>query len=107
MCASLYSACSVTAKVGSGTEVKITEETGYPFSDTIRLRLSTPNAVNFPLYVRIPGWCDAPSIAINRRSVSAKVNRSSYAILHRHWEDGDTVELRLPMRLAVRKWPKN
>ena len=34
LCASLYAASEVTAKVGDGTTVKITEETDYPFSET-------------------------------------------------------------------------
>src|SRR5262245_13271834 len=41
LAASLYAASEVTAKVGNGTEVTVTEETDYPFSDTIRLRLNT------------------------------------------------------------------
>ena len=49
LCASLYSASEVTAKVGfaaslatrsNGADVKISEETDYPFSDTIRFKLS-------------------------------------------------------------------
>jgi hypothetical protein len=107
LCASLYSACSVTAKVGSGAEIKISEKTDYPFSEAIRLKLSTPSAVSFPLYLRIPGWCEEPSIGINGRFVSVKASALSYAVLDREWKDGDTVELQLPMHMTVRKWPKN
>jgi DUF1680 family protein len=107
LCASLYSACSVSAKVGSGTEVKIREETDYPFSETIRLKLSTPSAVSFPLYLRIPGWCKEAGVKINNRAVSLKTRALSYAVLNREWKDGDTVELNLPMRVTVHEWPKN
>jgi hypothetical protein len=107
LCASLYSACSVTARVGSGTEVKIREETDYPFGETIRLKLSTPSPVSFPLYLRIPGWCKEAGIKINSRPVSPKTRACSYAVLNREWKEGDTVELNLPMHVTVHEWPKN
>ena len=48
LCASLYAASEVTAKVGDGTEVTIAEATDYPFDETIGLQLATPQAVKFP-----------------------------------------------------------
>ncbi len=48
LCASLYAASEVSAKVGDGTPVKITEETDYPFSDTIAFKLAMPKAVDLP-----------------------------------------------------------
>ena len=37
LAAVLYAPCEVKAKVGDGTEVTITEDTTYPFEDTIRI----------------------------------------------------------------------
>ncbi|HMJ66423.1 MAG TPA: beta-L-arabinofuranosidase domain-containing protein, partial [Candidatus Binatia bacterium] len=107
LCVSLYAPCSVSAKVGSGVTVKITEETDYPFDDTIRLKVSAPGATTFPLYLRIPRWCEEPALKINGRPASLKSTAPSYAVINREWKDGDTVELRLPMRISLRKWPKN
>jgi DUF1680 family protein len=58
----LYVETSVTAKVGDGTEVSIEESTNYPFEEEIRFKLSTPKSVEFPWYLRIPGWCDDAEI---------------------------------------------
>ena len=58
LCASLYSASEVTAKVGDGTQVKITEETDYP-SRHHHFTIFAARARPFPLYLRIPRWCDA------------------------------------------------
>ncbi|HEX4646968.1 MAG TPA: beta-L-arabinofuranosidase domain-containing protein, partial [Verrucomicrobiae bacterium] len=107
LCASLYAATEVSAKVGEGSTVKITEETDYPFSDTIKLRISASAPTKFPLYLRIPRWCEKPAIKINGRSVSPKAGSLSYAIIDREWKDADTVTLRLPMQVAVKKWEKN
>ncbi|HAK96242.1 MAG TPA: transcriptional initiation protein Tat [Planctomycetes bacterium] len=107
LCASLYAACEVSAKVGDGTAVTIVEETDYPFSDTIVLRVKAPKAVAFPLYLRIPRWCAAPAVAVNDQAVSLAAPPLSYAILDRTWEDGDAVTVRFPMEIAVTKWAKN
>ena len=40
LCASLYSASEVIAKVGDGTLVTLAEATDYPFSDTIEFKLT-------------------------------------------------------------------
>jgi hypothetical protein len=107
LCASLYAASEVTAQVGDDVTVKITEETDYPFSDTISLKLATPRTVRFPLYLRIPRWCEGASVKVNGRAVSAQARPLAFLALHRPWQDGDTVTLQLPMRVAVRTWPKN
>ena len=57
LAAIFYCASKVKARVADGTEVKITEDTGYPFSDRITLTISARREVEFPLYLRIPGWC--------------------------------------------------
>jgi len=52
----------VTAKIGpeqDAAEVKIVEETDYPFGDTISLKITTAKPVHFPLYLRMPGWVQA------------------------------------------------
>jgi hypothetical protein len=107
LCASLYAASEVSAKVGDGTTVKITEETDYPFSDMIVLRLSAPQSVAFPLYLRIPRWCAKPSVAVNGEALALDARPLSYAIVDRAWKDGDTVTVRFPMDIAITKWTKN
>jgi hypothetical protein len=42
LAASMYAASSVTAKVGNGTSVTITEDTTYPFSEQITFTVRTP-----------------------------------------------------------------
>jgi hypothetical protein len=107
LCASLYAASTVTAKVGDGAAVTIAETTDYPFSDTIELKLSASKAVRFPLYLRVPRWCHGAAMNINGEAVAADAGPLSYVRLERTWNPGDTISLRLPMSVAVRTWPKN
>jgi hypothetical protein len=107
LCASLYAASEVTAGVGDGMTVKISEETDYPFSETITLKISTQKAARFPLYLRMPRWCAKPSAKVNGKSVALKAEPLSYALIDRDWKDGDVVTLRLPMQVTVKTWAKN
>jgi hypothetical protein len=105
LAASMYAESEVTAKVGAdGTAVTVTERTGYPFEETITLRLSAPRPVEFPLYLRIPGWCDRPALRVNGEALPLKAVPPCYAVVSRVWRSGDRVELRLPMRPATRTW---
>ncbi|MFB7599066.1 beta-L-arabinofuranosidase domain-containing protein [Streptomyces sp. NPDC056160] len=106
LCASLYGESSVRAQVGDGTTVTVTERTEYPFDDTVTLTVSTPHAVTFPLYLRVPGWCRQPSVRLGGRPVAAR-RSGGYLVLDRRWHDRDRIELRLPMRTTVRTWKGN
>ena len=107
LCASLYAASEVTANVGAGTEVRIAEETDYPFRDTITLRVSTAKPVAFPLYLRIPRWCDHPAVALNGNDLSLNAPSLSYAVVDRTWQDNDTLTLHLPREISLRRWERN
>jgi len=107
LCASLYGASDVTAQVGLGARVTISEQTDYPFSDTITLHVGTAQPVRFPLYLRVPQWCAGASVRVNGKSLSRSLRPLTYAVLDRQWTQGDIVNLHLPMRIAVRRWETN
>ncbi|MER7278909.1 RICIN domain-containing protein [Dactylosporangium sp. NPDC000244] len=108
LCASMYGASQVTAKVGAnGTTVTITEDTDYPFSDTITFTLGTPGAVSFPLYLRIPGWSTGAQVRVNGTLVTGTLQPGSFVILDQTFNNGDKVTVTLPMRTTVRTWAKN
>lgn len=102
-----YSDSKVTAKVGDGTEVTITENTQYPFEENIVLSVSLPRSVRFPLYLRVPGWCDKARLAINRQRVKVQAEAQSYLLIDRQWNSGDIIRLELPMQVKVRTWARN
>ena len=107
LCASLYAPSIVTAKVGDGTTVQITQETDYPYRDTVRMTLATPHPVAFPLYLRLPQWCPEPTVRVNGKPVPASAAPLSYLVIDRPWHSGDVVSLHLPMPLTLRTWEQN
>jgi hypothetical protein len=104
LAAAMYAPSRVRAQVAQGTTVTVTEDTGYPFTETVTLTLSTPRPVRFPLRLRVPGWCDGPDLRVNGQAVSA-ASGPAWATVDRTWRDGDRVSLRLPQRTALRRWP--
>ncbi|MFH0990615.1 MAG: beta-L-arabinofuranosidase domain-containing protein [bacterium] len=107
LCASIYSASEVRAKVGDGTIITLAEETEYPFSNTVTLNLTTPKSVNFPLYLRIPRWSKNTVVRINGIAVESTIDPLSYLKIHRQWQNGDVVTLTFDMHVTVQTWEKN
>ncbi|WP_405510173.1 glycoside hydrolase family 127 protein [Streptomyces cyaneofuscatus] len=106
LAAAMYAPSQVTAKVADGTEVTFTEETGYPFTDTVTLSLTAPKPLRFPLVLRVPAWCTAPEIRVNGQRVTAPAG-PAFTRIDRTWASGDRVTVRLPQRTAVRTWAEN
>lgn len=107
LAAMAYAPCHVTAKVGSGIAVTITEETGYPFRDEIRFTVSAPGAVKFPLHLRIPAWCHQAAVRVNGEEMTVPLKAGSMAVIDRTWNHGDTVVLRLPMQVRFERGHEN
>ncbi|MFE6887566.1 RICIN domain-containing protein [Streptomyces sp. NPDC057694] len=105
LAAALYAPSEVKTRVGGAT-VTVREETDYPFDETVTLTLSVDKSVEFPLRLRVPGWCDKPRLAVNGRTVKAG-SGPSFAEIRRTWKDGDRVTLRLPQRTTLRTWSGN
>jgi hypothetical protein len=107
LAAVMYAPSKVMAKVGNGKTIAIYQETTYPFDEDIKLTVIASGPVRFPLYLRVPGWCENPKLKINGEASSVKARPRSYIMIDRQWTDGDVVELTLPMETEIRKWAKN
>ena len=105
----LYNSSEVSVTVGkrAGHTVRLKQTTHYPFDENVRIVVNTPSPVEFPLYLRIPGWCYNATVSVNGTSVNTDAVTSSYIRLENKWKEGDVVELVLPMKLSLTKWAEN
>lgn len=85
--------------------LRLAMETKFPESDVIRLRVSVDKPLHMPLRIRVPAWTDQGSASLNRRALETFSSPGSYLVIERRWNDGDVVELRLPMRLHYASIP--
>ena len=107
LAAVLYSECEVKARVGDGTMVTITERTHYPFDEEISLEITAESPVGFPLYLRVPGWCDHPRVLVNGKQKTFASDRGNYIRIDRTWGSSDRVTISLPMDIRIRTWVDN
>ena len=103
----LYAANETSALVADGKSVTLTETTNYPFDDTVTLTLNTGDAVTFPMYLRIPQWADGASVKVNGVAQPASGAAGKYVCLNRQWNDGDIIELTMPMSMSANVWQQN
>ncbi len=101
LAATLYGPCTVSALAGDRVPVTIATTTDYPFGETIRMRVEPARQAVFPLYLRIPGWCQNARITVNGSKVQAKRDSKGFARITRIWSTNDVVELQLPMKPRV------
>ncbi len=78
--------------------VRIEQDTRYPWDGTIRLTVGVSNPAHFTLALRIPGWCQKASLSINGTPVELDgIMARGYAKIHREWTGRDEVALSLDM----------
>jgi hypothetical protein len=97
LAATLYGPSTVSALAGARVPVKMTTTTDYPFGEAIRIKVAPEKAVEFPLYLRIPGWCQRAQIVVNGAAVKATPDAKGFVKVARRWTKGDAVELTFPM----------
>jgi len=102
----LYGPSQVKAKVGDGTQVTLTENTDYPFDESIAISVDTAKTVRFPLVLRVPAWCEKPVVLLNGKT-PAMTGEGGWLVLDRAWSAGDKIALTLPMKVAVKVWKEN
>jgi DUF1680 family protein len=98
-----YGPSSVRSLVRGSVPVTITEDTEYPFRDTIRFTVTPSKPTRFPLVLRIPEWAAAATLTINGQPRSGLAPATFHSI-DRTWKPGDTVVLRLPMPVRTTRW---
>ena len=107
LAAACYGPSTVSAKVGkAGTMVTIAEKTNYPFEEKIHFEIKLPESTEFPLYLRIPGWCKEASIEINGEIYADMLRSGRMVKIDRVWASGDRIDLKLPMHVRFSRWDR-
>ncbi len=85
--------------------ILLTQETHFPEGEKVRFTFSCKEPVGLAVKLRHPYWCEMPEVKINNVAVNVESQPSSYMEVERQWQDGDTLELRLPMALHLEPLP--
>lgn len=87
-------------QIPGGKAIDITQQTDYPVSGNINLKVSLAQNENFTLRVRIPAWSKQSVVTINGENLSGVV-AGQYIEIKRNWKTGDMVSLTLDMRARL------
>jgi DUF1680 family protein len=87
-------------------QVKVSQQTKFPDWPRTTLVISTSGPVEMPIHLRIPYWVGSDaSVKINGKTLDVTPSPASYLTIARTWNDGDRVELEVPMHLHVETMP--
>ena len=89
LAALLYGPSSVETKV-KGVNVRVDENTNYPFSSEVSMVLSPQEPAEFSLMLRNPNWSKSTKVTCQGGTVTRKGN---YFIVHKRWTKGDQVKI--------------
>ena len=106
-----YGASSIRAVLPNGVSVCLAQETDYPLSGQVRLKVMPSASVEFTLRLRVPAWSQHTSIRLNGQASEAAAENfpletpqpgilpGSYYEIRRVWQEGDSLQIDLDMSL--------
>jgi DUF1680 family protein len=104
----LYLPSSLTWNVNNNpvNNITITQTTEYPFEEKVQFKLAMQHPIECSVHLRIPAWAKTSTIKVNGGKVEHNEGTktlfgSGFSELRRKWQDGDTIELELPMNLQL------
>ena len=84
----LFGPCDVRTNVGN-VGVRLAEETDYPFSEQVTVRVDPDSPVDFVLHVRVPAW----ATGVDAGCPGAESHRAGdWLLVAKRWQAGDTLE---------------
>jgi DUF1680 family protein len=82
--------------------VRLTQATRFPDADTTRIEIGGGTT---PLAIRQPAWCPAMTVTVNGKGRHVARQPGTYHRLRGRVRNGDVIEVKLPMSLALEPLP--
>ncbi len=93
----LYTASQAKLDLKPGVTLSLKQETDYPNSGRVSLKLDPSQPATFTLRLRIPAWATQAQVSINGKAIEPPIAAGSFLKIDREWKSGDAVTLDLPM----------
>jgi len=103
----MYAKSSAVLDIRKGLSLEVHQVTDYPNSGNVVIHLKPSKPTRFPLYLRIPRWCEKANITINGDTTKMTAGGGSFFMVSRKWKAGDEVRLQMPMSLRLVKGRKS
>ena len=97
-----YAPCTVRT-VLDGVPVRLRVSGGYPFGQSVEIRVSVKQPCEFPLYLRMPFWTRQPMVFLPEGEIM-QVRAGDTTCVRRRWRSGDVLRVELSTVPRVTKW---
>lgn len=97
----LYAATTFDGELLDGARLRLTQETDYPWDGAVRFTIEAAPPGQRTIHLRIPVWAAGATLAVNGTPLATPLVPGSYAPLTRVWEQGDVIDLDLPLRVRL------
>ena len=97
----LYGESKLRCELAGGAKVELKQATNYPWDGAVRFTVGLAAPARFAVSLRIPQWAEgAARLSLNgeARDIAA-IAVDGYARIERDWQDGDRIDLDLPLVL--------
>lgn len=75
----------------TGGLVRLVQDTDFPYSGSVRVKLEMQDTRYLDLYIRIPGWAEYSSVTVH--GVRYPVHPGQYTEVAKKWNNGDEIEI--------------
>ena len=93
----LYGGSSLDTQLTNGENIKLLQETDYPWNGRVRIKIVACGQTEFSLKLRIPGWAIGASVRVDDAPADFSPKPQSFFEIKRAWLPGEFVDLDLPM----------
>lgn len=97
----LYGSNTLETELADGSEIRLSQESDYPWKGEVTLRVEKSAALPFDIAFRIPGWAESATLRVNGEELPGSTRGGQYIKLQRNWQKGDVIELVLPMDVKL------
>lgn len=88
-----------------GVQVTVHQETDYPATGRVHLRVDASRPLEFALKLRVPDWAREIGLAVNGQPVPEQPTPGPFVEIRRLWKQHDRVDLVMDLAVALEAMP--
>ncbi|OOV18183.1 glycoside hydrolase family 127 protein [Flavobacterium sp. LM4] len=97
----LYGSNNLNSTTLAGEKIEIEQQTNYPWDGKVTLKIVKAPKEVYTFLLRIPGWSQGTTIAVNGKNISDAIASGFYQKIAQKWKKGDVIELNIPMPVEL------
>ena len=97
----LFTASTAEVPLANDLSVRLQQETNYPNSGKVVIKVEPSRSAEFPVKLRIPRWCPSAAVSVNGQPVGSPAKPGDWYSIQRLWKAGDVVTLEMPMNTRL------